>query len=66
MNILVNLVTNLRPPKFKKSSILTPCFQILGNTLLYKASLMYQKKLPAEFEINPVRVLAMKRTSKPN
>ena len=33
MIILVNWVTNFRPPKFKKSSILTPCFQILGNTL---------------------------------
>ena len=33
MIILVNWVTNFRPPKFKKSSILTPYFQILGNTL---------------------------------
>ena len=34
MIILVNWVTNFRPPKFQKSSILTPCFQILGNTLM--------------------------------
>ena len=33
MIILVNWVTNFRPPKFQKSSFLTPCFQILGNTL---------------------------------
>ena len=33
MIILVNWVTNFRPTKFQKSSILTPCFQILGNTL---------------------------------
>ena len=34
MNILVNWVTNFRPPKFQKKIILTPCFQILGNTLV--------------------------------
>ena len=34
MIILVNWVTNFRPPKFHKSSVLTPCFQILGNTLV--------------------------------
>ena len=35
MIILVNWVTNFRPPKFQKSSILTPYFQILGNTLVW-------------------------------
>ena len=34
MNILVNWVTNFQPPKSQKSSILSPCFQILGNTLV--------------------------------
>ena len=33
MIVLVNWVTNFRPLKFQKSSILTPCFQILGNAL---------------------------------
>ena len=33
MIILVNWVTDFRPPKFHKSSVLTPCFPILGNIL---------------------------------
>ena len=54
MIILVNWVTNFQPPKFQKSSILTPFFQILGNTLPASAWLckhpliIYQKiGLPA-------------------
>ena len=44
INILVNWVTNFRSPKFQKSSILTPCFQILGNTLL-RIRLSYAEEL---------------------
>ena len=33
MIILLNWVTDFRSPKIHKSSVLTPCFEILGNTL---------------------------------
>ena len=40
MIILVNWVTDFRPPKFHKSSVLTPCFQILDKTLIVVNHLM--------------------------
>ena len=43
MIILVNWVTDLWPPKFHKSSILTPCFQILGKTMELPSESWYNR-----------------------
>ena len=52
MIILVNWVTDFRPPKFHKSSVLTPCFQILGNTLVDCIS--YSETRPANILVTEV------------